>query len=44
MRVFVTPLRLRGDLRGLRFREGDGPELALTDVAGEVTLTCLPAR
>jgi hypothetical protein len=44
VRVFATPLRVRGDLRGLRLREGDGPELALTDVAGEVTLTCLPAR
>jgi hypothetical protein len=44
VRVFATPLRVRGDLRGLRFREADGPELALTDVAGEVTLRCLPAR
>jgi hypothetical protein len=44
VRVFATPLRMRGDLRGLRFREGDGPEIALTDVAGEVTLTCRPAR
>jgi hypothetical protein len=44
VRVFATPLRVRGDLRALRFREGDGPELALTDVAGEVTLTCLPVR
>lgn len=44
VRVFATPLRVHGDLRGLRFREGDGPELALTDVAREVTLTCLPAR
>lgn len=44
VRVFAAPLRVRGDLRGLRFREGNGPELALTDVAGEVTIRCLPAR